>query len=1126
MSFQLKLDLHDLPRLGRGTDFQEWKAAWQLALEYSELWDVITSVSAPKAADYAKKDRQARVMLMQAVTPEAKISVATYPSAREAWEAICKRFDRDTTNNVVFALQKVTHVRHTEGGDIREHIDTFDGLWEQLYRRCKSSSNEVATCLKEAMANDAFKGAVFLTTLPPSMHTVIENLSTRSLFKFDQIQESLRDMAELKEHESSSATAYWTRTAGKGASTKKDDSAAMLQANECSWCKKRGNVFHGHIYVNCNKLAQWKKENPLPPGKGKKSKGNDGTANAVDTDVYSTSPPSADAFLATDTDEVNTVVNANGKRFSSVSWCFDTGASRHMTGVSDDFDKLYPAEGTLTLANGGTIPVKGQGNVTISCRFPDGTVRPQTLTNVLYSPGLGQRRLFSWTYVSSKPLLLRAEQDDLFLVDTTGKHALWARRHGPLLEIQTSENATVSFVTYKDFHDAIGHGNAPLQAYADPQAIPPKPKDFHCEACALAKSTHSVPTSISPRASRPWEVIHCDLSGRFSTKSLSSSEYYLVMIDEFTRMPAVRFLKKKSDATQQIKDYLTQVQTQYGDIQRFCVKKLKADGGGEFVNAKLKSFLHEKGIILETSFPYAHESNGLAERMNRTLVTDARTSIREDRHLFLWPEAIATAAYLRSIKPHSALPGLMTPFERLHGKKPYIGHLRPFMTPCYVHIPPERRPPGSKFLDRAEKGFVVGFQGTKAYRVWIPTRNDVLVSRDVTFPPPLKGVHLEVEQVPVSTPSSSNVMDIDRERPLSAWTEDRRKIIGISPATAYEQGVQDGKISERVFHSTIGQGSPTKHSAMDQPTPSPPAHQANVALDSIGPYDAIAWQTMADPDIPSTIKQALDSPESAGWKEAIDREMAAHAEVGTWREVTLEAGDTPINCGWVFAKKYDDAGNLLRYKARLVARGNTQVKGVNYDETYSPVARYETLRLLLAIAVQKRWAIHTMDFDTAYLNSKLTHRVLIRPPPGFSLPAGKAYLLQRALYGLKQSGREWYGYLRTTLLEMGFAQMNFDPCVFRSPTDLIVMVYVDDLLLIGQIDSVEAFKRRISTVFRSKDLGRIRYLLGIEVRHCDSGIYIGQAAYAQRLLTRFRMENANPRRTPLDQGVFLAGRDC
>lgn len=195
-----------------------------------------------------------------------------------------------------------------------------------------------------------------------------------------------------------------------------------------------------------------------------------------------------------------------------------------------------------------------------------------------------------------------------------------------ILRFKLSTNESALFTLYEQFLEAFGHGNvAPTVArrlYVDGESIPSKPKDFDREACRLSKSTRAKPASLPMQQSTtPFELIHSDLSGKFSTPSNSGSRYFVSFIDDYTRHSWVYFVKKKSQTPQVIDDFLTMVKTQY----KAEVKAFASDNGGEYVNDQTKTIFRKRGITHRKSPPYQHESNGIPERWNRTITTDAVT---------------------------------------------------------------------------------------------------------------------------------------------------------------------------------------------------------------------------------------------------------------------------------------------------------------------------------------------------------------------------------------------------------------------------------------------------------------------------------------------------------------------
>ena len=202
-------------------------------------------------------------------------------------------------------------------------------------------------------------------------------------------------------------------------------------------------------------------------------------------------------------------------------------------------------------------------------------------------------------------------------------------------------------------------------------------------------------------------------------------------------------------------------------------------------------------------------------------------------------------------------------------------------------------------------------------------------------------------------------------------------------------------------------------------------------------------------DGPGTIQEALATDEATQWKAAADDEYQSLLDNDTWDLVKLPRGRKVIGCKWVFKVKHDGDGEVERFKGRLVAKGYSQKYGIDYDETFSPVVRFSSIRTLLALAVQKGMLIHQMDVVTAFLNGRLEEEIFMQQPEGYITPGSEDLVcrLKKSLYGLKQSPRCWNKEFQEYMKSTGFTQCTADPCVFvRVIGDnlTIVAVYVDD----------------------------------------------------------------------------------
>jgi hypothetical protein len=245
----------------------------------------------------------------------------------------------------------------------------------------------------------------------------------------------------------------------------------------------------------------------------------------------------------------------------------------------------------------------------------------------------------------------------------------------------------------------------------------------------------------------------------------------------------------------------------------------------------------------------------------------------------------------------------------------------------------------------------------------------------------------------------------------------------------------------------------------------------------------------------------------------------------TWKLVERPENRQIVSSKWVAKHKRDQFGTITRLKGRVVARGFSQIPGVDYNETYAPVAKLASLRILLAIAAAYDLDIDQMDVVTAFLANLLDEEIYMEQPEGFTDGTDKVCKLGRSIYGLKQSARLWNKRLDARLKEIGFDQTHSDHCVYiNKSTGVIVAIWVDDLIIFGK-DSVgvDLLKRQLGSAFDMKDMGKLEYFLGMQVHRDRKNrlIQLHQRGYTNIILKRFGMENSAPVSTPMATGTKL-----
>ena len=274
---------------------------------------------------------------------------------------------------------------------------------------------------------------------------------------------------------------------------------------------------------------------------------------------------------------------------------------------------------------------------------------------------------------------------------------------------------------------------------------------------------------------------------------------------------------------------------------------------------------------------------------------------------------------------------------------------------------------------------------------------------------------------------------------------------------------------------------------------------------------------------PFTYEEAVNGRDKREWRLSILDEFEAHFANGTWELVHLPTGRKVITCKWVFKIKYNPDGTIHRYKSRVVARGFTQLESIDYHETFAPTLRFESLRLLFAIAGYLGLLVHQLDVDNAYLNSDLEEEVYMELPPGFPATRrtkGMVLRLRKGLYGLKQSARIWNQRFAMEVKKMGFKPISSDKCIFIRVVGgelAIIALYVDDILIFTKTEALmKRIKDQIKKAFKVKDSGAVKRILGIQVHRTKNGLFIEQSQYARKVLQEYGMDQCTPVATPMD----------
>jgi hypothetical protein len=582
------------------------------------------------------------------------------------------------------------------------------------------------------------------------------------------------------------------------------------------------------------------------------------------------------------------------------------------------------------------------------------------------------------------------------------------------------------------------------------------------------------------------------------------------------------------------------------------VRTLRCDGGGEYGVAEYQTsvfnaFRREHSIALQHSAAGSPQSNGVAERANRTIMEASRAMLTAaGRPKSFWAFAVQTAAYVRNRSPSKVL-NRVTPFQAYFGSKPDLSILRVFGSDAFALVTKHRDKLDAKTVPLIFVGYSDEVKG--GLRLFNPVTKKVVVRRatEVWCEEPTDGSML----VPPVEPSQPSQLP---NRPRSdsfdedAWEE---KKMG-PPVSQPTEGAPSQPIPSSGRIGTRSNPSPpvVAHGPLpsalkqltDHMTPSgtgkdiPAAvHQALMAFVEEASDDerhclSVMLEELSSNLVePSTFEEAISGPDKEFWWIAMGEEIESQTEAETWILVELPDGRIAIGCRWVYKLKRNADGTVTRYKARLVAKGYLQKEGIDFTETFAPVARMSDLRALLAIVAAEDLELHQMDVKTAFLNGDLTEDIYMQQPPGFISP-NKRHLvckLKKSLYGLRQAGRSWFKKIDSALIAMGFVPLSADNCIYvqRSSEDTVyILLYVDDLLLACRLlRRLTSIKEKLSSLFSMKDMGEAQWILGLQITRDrpNRTLKICQSQYIDAIVKRFRMEDSVAQSTPCDVGMDL-----
>nr|GFA04771.1 hypothetical protein [Tanacetum cinerariifolium] len=513
------------------------------------------------------------------------------------------------------------------------------------------------------------------------------------------------------------------------------------------------------------------------------------------------------------------------------------------------------------------------------------------------------------------------------------------------------------------------------------------------------------------------------------------------------------------------------------------VRRIRTDNGTEFVNQTLRDYYEEVGISHETSVARSTQQNGVVERRNRTIIKAARTMlIYAQAPLFLWAEPVATTCFTQNRSIIRLRHG-KTPYELLHSKLPDLSFFHVFGALCYPTNNSENLGPALNDMTPGtiSSGLVHTSSSSTSYVP--PSRNDwdllfqpmfdellnppqSVINKAAEVIAPIAEVIPQVDTDSIGSPSSTTI-DQDAPSPSKSLTPTEIQ------SSIILQDVGNDNLDMEVAHmgndpllvvpipEVTSEQSLSTTSPQSIVKPNHPMTHHNSKWTKDHPLNNIIGQLSRHVSTrlqlheqalfcyydaflmsmePKTYKEALTQ---AYWIEATQEELNEFERLEVWKLVPRPDKVMVITLKWIYKVKLDELGGILKNKARLVAHGYSQEEGIDFEESFAPVARLEAIWIFLAYVAHKNMVVYHMDVKTVFLNGNLREEVYVSQPTGFvdQDNPNHVYKLKKALYGLKQAPRAWYYMLSSFLLSQDFSKGSVDPTLFirRNGNDLLLV---------------------------------------------------------------------------------------
>lgn len=1081
------------------TNWNVWKFQTQLTLISKELFDVTSgSTVKPEAkadgyAAFIKKDAKAQEILVSRMEASSISHILSCTSAQEMWRKLHAVYERSSSVSIHLLQQQFYSLKFEDS--VMNFLSKIQNLVAEIRQQGEEIPVKMVITKITMSLPEQFQHFVSAWESVADEQRTLDTLTARLLVEEERLK--TREETVALTAKSKIKCFLCGKLGHKKAFCSRRNNQTNSQKNKnliCYFCGKKGHV---------SKDCYFRKNKNLGSSNSESSKGDYALMGLVD----------------------DTGSNAN--------FYLDSGASEHMCNDISMFGKYLKLKEPkrVKIGNGSFISGIGIGSVFVKS-FNEEKFLQIELQNVLHVPEL-EINLFSQGKALDKGVYMISDSESAKFVHRKSKEiCAVAKRENKLFKMLFSvvkskvieqnvcadqENTCCVAETKKNdltyWHERLAH-----QHFDHVKRVLTKndiiwekesPDNPFCDACVQGKQHRSPFQESKSKSTEICDLIHADLCGPIEVESIGKSRYMFVLKDDYSHFRKVYFLENKYQVHEKLSEFLLVCKNQL----KKNVKVVRSDNGTEIKNRKIKELLISHGIEHQITVAYSPQQLGRVEREMRTIMEATRTMLLSaNLEKKFWAEAANTAVYIINRTGTSSVKG-STPYELWTGKAFDPRSLKfKFGEQVWVHVPKEKR---RKLDPKSEKGIFVGFgETTKGFRVYFSGSNTVTLHRDL-----------------IVNPNGSQYPKI--ENYIQEFEPDENIEV---PVNNHQTGVDDDKgedssISQQCTMNDLCNNQATGtdvDSSSEDSSDSKPGYtrmtlrpRDQLKKPSRYPDCETSYISVTDVEEPTTYQEAMKSTSSKKWKQAIDAELAALSENETWDIVDEPSDCEVIDSKWVFKIKRDNKGNISSFKCRLVARGFQQ-KNLMFEDLYSPVAKLNTLRILLAISVNFDWVIYQMDVCSAFLHGEIKEDLYMYLPENCNLPSGKVCKLKKAIYGLKRAPKYWYEKFHDFMLSQKFVKSDNDHCLYFRITEtskLYLLIFVDDLVLTGSDSKqIDDLKSEMNKNFKMKDLGPVSYYLGISIsQNTSEGILtLDQSNYLENVLKRFNMFDCKVISTPMD----------